>query len=68
MHVAVAKAVVQHCYPRWRPRWLPQITDLTITATIRINYILFSYFGDTTNSLLPGVLYKGYINLKLWLN
>jgi len=21
MHVAVAKAVVQHCYQRWRPRW-----------------------------------------------
>jgi len=21
MHVAVAKAVVQHCFPRWRPRW-----------------------------------------------
>jgi len=23
MHVAVAKAVVQHYYPRWRPRWPP---------------------------------------------
>jgi len=21
MLVAVAKAVVQHCYPRWRPSW-----------------------------------------------
>jgi len=21
MHVAVAKALVQHCYPRWRSRW-----------------------------------------------
>jgi len=21
MHVAVAKAVEQHCYPRWRPIW-----------------------------------------------
>jgi len=26
MHVAVAKAVVQHCYPRW---W-PNITNSTI--------------------------------------
>jgi len=23
MHDAVPKAVVQHCYPRWRPRWPP---------------------------------------------
>jgi len=24
MHVAVAVAVVQHCYPRRRPRWPPK--------------------------------------------
>jgi len=23
MHVAVAKTVVQHCFPIWRPRWRP---------------------------------------------
>jgi len=28
MHVTVVKAVVHHCYPRWRPRWPPRITDL----------------------------------------
>jgi len=42
MHVAVAKAVVQHCYPRWRPRCPPKITKSTITAIIKTNYILFS--------------------------
>jgi len=26
MHVAVAKAVEQHCYPRWRPIWPLKIT------------------------------------------
>jgi len=30
MHVAVAKAVVQHCYPRWCSRWPPKITISTI--------------------------------------
>jgi len=30
MHIAVAKAVVQHCYPRWRPRWRPKIINCTI--------------------------------------
>jgi len=30
MHVAVAKAVVQHCYPRWCPRWPPKITNSII--------------------------------------
>jgi len=28
--VAVAKAVVHHCYPRWRPRWPPRITNYII--------------------------------------
>jgi len=48
MHVAVAKAVVQHCYPRW---W-PKITNSTITTIIRTNYILFSSLCDTTNNLI----------------
>jgi len=30
MHIAVAKAVVQHCYPRWRPRWRHKIINCTI--------------------------------------
>jgi len=37
MRVAVAKTVVQHCYPRWCLRWPPKITDFTITAIIRTN-------------------------------
>jgi len=30
IHVAVAKAVVQQCYQRWRPRWPPKNSYFTI--------------------------------------
>ena len=37
--VAFTKAVVQHCYPNWRTRWPPKITNSTLTPIIRTYYI-----------------------------